>query len=75
MQQQIQSRLEVLKTEFETGQTKLRELETQQSHLRETLLRISGAIQVLEEMLQTVEPVYDATSKAGAPATERRTEG
>ena len=37
MQQQIQTRLEVLKKEFETGQAKLRELEMQQSHLRETL--------------------------------------
>ena len=51
MQQQIQSRIAVLKSEFETGQTKLQELEMQQSRIRETLLRISGAIQVLEEML------------------------
>jgi predicted nuclease with TOPRIM domain len=56
MQQQIQTRLEVLKKEFETGQAKLRELEMQQSHLRETLLRISGAIQVLEEMIQPAKP-------------------
>jgi predicted nuclease with TOPRIM domain len=52
MQQQIQSRIAVLKSEFETGQEKLRELELQQSRIRETLLRISGAIQVLEEMLE-----------------------
>jgi predicted nuclease with TOPRIM domain len=55
MQEQIQARIEVLKSEFETGQVKLRELEMQQSRLRETLLRISGAIQVLEEMLQSVK--------------------
>jgi predicted nuclease with TOPRIM domain len=53
MQQQIQSRIAALKSEFETGQTKLRELEMQQSRIRETLLRISGAIQVLEEMLES----------------------
>jgi predicted nuclease with TOPRIM domain len=53
MQQQIQSRIAVLKSEFETGQEKLRELEMQQSRIRETLLRISGAIQVLEEMLES----------------------
>jgi predicted nuclease with TOPRIM domain len=51
MQEQLRSRLEELKHELELGQTKLRELETQEMRLRETLLRISGAIQVLEEML------------------------
>jgi predicted nuclease with TOPRIM domain len=53
MQQQIQARIAVLKSEFETGQAKLRELELQQSRIRETLLRISGAIQVLEEVLES----------------------
>ncbi len=56
MQEQLQVRLEVLKNEFETGQARLRELERQQSILRETLLRISGAIQVLEELLADSEP-------------------
>jgi len=51
MEQQLQKRLEELKKEFETGQARLRELETEQAYIRETLLRISGAIQVLEEAL------------------------
>jgi predicted nuclease with TOPRIM domain len=51
MQEQLRSRLEELKREFETGQTRLRELESEQAYTRETLLRISGAIQVLEEAL------------------------
>ena len=51
MEDKLQSRLESLKREFETGQARLRELEMQQVNLRETLLRISGAIQVLEELL------------------------
>jgi len=51
MRDQMQSRLEVLRQEFETGQARLRELERQESVLRETMLRISGAIQVLEELL------------------------
>jgi predicted nuclease with TOPRIM domain len=67
MQQQIQTRLEVLKTEFETGQARLRELEMQQSHLRETLLRISGAIQVLEEMFQPAKLDEEATPQGSLP--------
>lgn len=55
MQEQLERRLEELKKEFELGQTKLREVETQQLQLRETLLRISGAIQVLEETLAAVQ--------------------
>ena len=51
MQEQLQKRLEELKREFETGQARLRELETEQAYTRETLLRISGAIQVLDEAL------------------------
>jgi len=51
MSQQLQDRLDVLKKEFETGQARLRELGIQESMLRETLLRISGAIQVIEELL------------------------
>ena len=51
MREQLLQRLDALKSEFETGQHKLRELETEQSLCRERLLRISGAIQVLEELL------------------------
>ena len=51
MREQLQKRLDELKSEFETGQARLQELEMQTSRLRETLLRISGAIQVLQETL------------------------
>ena len=68
MQQQIQSRIAVLKSEFETGQAKLRELEVQQSRLRETLLRISGAIQVLEEMLEANKPAEEPAPPDSHPA-------
>lgn len=53
MREQLQARLEELKREFEAGQARLRELETQEARLRETMLRISGAIQVLEEELSS----------------------
>ena len=51
MREQLQARLEELKREFELGQRRLQEVEAQAAALRETLLRISGAVQVLEEAL------------------------
>ena len=51
MKEQLERRLGELKAEFESGQQMLAELETKQANLRETLVRISGAIQVLEEEL------------------------
>jgi hypothetical protein len=51
MLKQMQLRQEELKKEFEIGHNRLQETERQQAMLRETLLRISGAIQVLEEAL------------------------
>lgn len=51
MKQQLEQRLKELRAEFESGQKALAELEVKQANLRNTLLRISGAIQVLEEEL------------------------
>jgi predicted nuclease with TOPRIM domain len=51
----LQSRLDALRTELAKGQTRLREVEREAAYLRETLLRISGAIQVLEELLAEAE--------------------
>jgi len=48
---QILNRLASLKKEFETGHARIRELEQEQAYLRETMLRISGAIQVLQELM------------------------
>jgi hypothetical protein len=53
MRDQLSERLNQLKSEFESGQKVLRDLETRQQDVRDTLLRIGGAIQVLEEMLKT----------------------
>lgn len=51
MREQVQMRLEVLKKELETGQAELEKVERQRTYLHETLLRISGAVQALEEVL------------------------
>ena len=52
MKNQLETRLNNLKTEFETGQTLLADLNKKRSDLEATLLRISGAIQVVEELLE-----------------------
>jgi septal ring factor EnvC (AmiA/AmiB activator) len=51
MKQPFEKRLTELKTEFESGQKMLAQLEERRVNLRDSLLRISGAIQVLEEEL------------------------
>ena len=51
MRDRLQNRLRALKAEFENGQRRLATMEEETTRLRNTLLRISGAIQVLEEEL------------------------
>jgi predicted nuclease with TOPRIM domain len=55
MQKQLESRLTELRAEFEKGQHRIKELEAESGSLRDTLLRISGAIQVLQEELEKIE--------------------
>jgi len=51
MQTLLAKRLAELKAEFEAGQKMLADLETKKNEIQTTVLRISGAIQVLEELL------------------------
>jgi chromosome segregation ATPase len=67
MREQLEQRLKQLNAEFEAGQKMLAELEAKQAGVRETMLRISGAIQVLEEEL--------ATANQPAPVSTSATEG
>jgi len=46
----IDARLTELRAEWEKGARQLELLDRQRAELRETLLRIEGAIQVLEEL-------------------------
>jgi predicted nuclease with TOPRIM domain len=52
MKEQLEARMKELKSEFETGQKALEEMDMQRTNLVYTLLRINGAIQVLEELVQ-----------------------
>ncbi len=56
MRDQLVQRLNQLKAEYESGQKTLADLEAKEAKLRQTLLRISGAIQVLEELLAQEQP-------------------
>ena len=51
MREQLEQRLEDLRAELDTGHKVLSELEAKRASVQESLLRISGAIQVLEEEL------------------------
>ena len=55
MKQQLEQRLKELKAEYATGQKTLAELENRETNLKNALLRIKGAIQVLEEELSKPE--------------------
>jgi len=66
MRELLERRLQALQSEFEVGQKMLADLEAKQAHLKSSLLRISGAIQVLEEMLGPDVQETLATSQAAA---------
>jgi predicted nuclease with TOPRIM domain len=51
MRDDAEKRLATLRADYEDGHARLLQLEQQASALRETLLRITGAIRVLEELL------------------------
>jgi hypothetical protein len=64
MKEKLTRRLEELKSELKSGQQMEAELEGKLAQLRTTLLRISGAIQVIEELLD-----HEATAAKGSPGT------
>ena len=55
MRERIEERLRMLNAEFKAGQEILTDLETRQADVRNTLIRISGAIRILEELLTPEE--------------------
>jgi len=52
----VTNRLEELKRELEKGRKRLEALDRERQELRDTMLRISGAIQVVEELLSQQSP-------------------
>jgi predicted nuclease with TOPRIM domain len=74
VQEQIQTRLEELKQELETGQAELQKVEMQRTYLRETMLRIEGAMHALGELLaeeqQPAGQDGSTSSESGLAATQ-----
>ncbi|MGH7848268.1 MAG: hypothetical protein ACREQW_24275 [Candidatus Binatia bacterium] len=66
MREQMENRIESLRAEYRAGQEILAELEGRQVNLKITLARISGAIQVLEELLQGNDSDAEITPAEGA---------
>lgn len=67
MHEMIEARLAELRQERERGEEMMADLQARQAALRETLLRISGAIQVLEEIARS-ESENEPAASAPLPA-------
>jgi prefoldin subunit 5 len=48
----MNDRLQQLRAELEKGRQRMQALDRERDNVRETMLRISGAIQVLEELME-----------------------
>ena len=56
MREELQRKLEELKKDFSAGQARLADLQNQEASLNQQLLRISGAIIVLQELIDQAQP-------------------
>jgi predicted nucleic acid-binding Zn-ribbon protein len=72
MTNQIEARLTQLQAEYQKGQEHLAALEHEVTKVRDAMLRISGAIQVLEELLAKDEAAQEGptTPANGRMATK-----
>ena len=64
MRGQVEERLGQLRNEFKAGQEIQSDLENRLANVRTTLVRISGAIQILEELLKQDGPMPLSTEVA-----------
>ena len=70
MKEQVETRIENLRAEYRAGHEILTELEERRASLQVTLTRISGAIQVLEELLQGSHSDAETTKPAARAGTK-----
>jgi hypothetical protein len=64
MREEIQARRNELKRQFDEGQIELQQLKARENYLREAMLRISGAMQVLDELLTGQQPTEQGEPNA-----------
>lgn len=64
----MRERLDELRRDYERGRRQLQNLLREETATREGLLRVSGAIQVLEEMLPPDTPAPAPAGRAGSVA-------
>lgn len=67
MKEHVEKRLAELRQEREKGERMLAELAAKHGEVKETLLRVSGAIQVLEEVLKADPPAWVAKNAEPGP--------
>ena len=72
MEEKLKKRLQQLQEEFNKGQLRLKELEEESMQVRNTLLRISGAIQVLEETLKEEDETVNGSLSMTAHKAENQ---
>jgi hypothetical protein len=71
VRKQIEERLATLRQEYDAGRRMLAELEARQAELQQTLLRIGGAVQVLEELLGGDDPPDGEPADGASPVDGR----
>lgn len=68
MREQLQERVAALRADFDRGNERIRQLDEEADKLRETLLRLAGAIQVLSEELDRQDAAGDSDGEGvGSP--------
>lgn len=67
----VQKRLQELRGEYARGQAQMSALKHQQQELHETLLRITGAILILEELSQNQESMIALDQAVSLTASVR----
>ncbi|MGZ6613096.1 MAG: hypothetical protein ACXVFQ_01525 [Solirubrobacteraceae bacterium] len=71
MRHRAEARISELQHELDAGNRRLQELELEQARLREVMLRITGALQVLRELLNEEAAATNGTAaSAGADGVE-----